>query len=98
MEKDFFQEAIPEKALLSVSQLAAHHAGRLGKLVRVYLAAKKYSPEATHDIRTHSSKCAAAWRILRRTGADIDDNKSPKVLRQLRHCLGPLRDADIRIE
>lgn len=98
MVNSFFKEKVPEKALLSVSKLAAQYAGRMNKLVRVCLAAKKYSPETTHEIRILTTKCGAAWQLLRRAGADVDQNKSQKGLRALRRCLGPLRDADIRLK
>lgn len=98
MEKNFFQEKVPEKVLLSVSQSAAQHALRLDKLVRVCIAAKKYSPETTHEIRILTRKCTAAWQILRRADAHVDHNKSRKGLRALRRCLGPLRDADILLK
>ena len=98
MSHDFISKEVSEKAILRLIKLAAQHAGRMDNLVRVFLAAKEYMLETTHEIRILTRKCGVAWRILCQAGADIDHHKSRKGLRFLRRCLGPLRDADIRLE
>ncbi len=83
-------ERIRKSALLQARQLQ--------RLVHLLRTSAEYHPETTHEIRKLTRKCTAAWEWLYRSHAVRRKRQLMRYWRSVRHCVGELRDADIRLE
>ncbi len=89
-----FDSAIGEAIRKSVLQ----DVNRLQKLLLQLQSTASYHPEATHQLRKLTRKSSAAWQLLYRCHAVKRHRKAIRYWRLIRHLLGALRDADIRLE
>ena len=82
----------------SIRKSVLQDSRRLQELLRQLETSASYHPETTHQLRKLTRKCSAAWQLLYRCHAIKRHHKTIRYWRSIRHILGPLRDADIRLE
>lgn len=73
-------------------------AQQLQQLLQRLQAADSYDPATPHEIRKLTRKCAAGWQLLHRAHAVKRGRRVLRYWQAVRHHLGKLRDADIRLE